>query len=225
VVELATSSVPDYIPRHIRQSFFTPVVRYVIYTCYSFVKCNILSPRRKLVENKNQGEYMNKAIYGLMLATMLLGGCATIVGDKTQLVPISSTPSDAAISIVDERGMEVFKGTTPTTVTLNKSDGSYWGGKEYTVTISKAGFKSQIIPIKSGVNGWYIGGNVIFGGLIGWFVVDPLNGAMYTLTPGQVSSSLTGKSVHNNTARDGSISIVLLQDVPKSLRSEMKRIN
>ncbi len=168
---------------------------------------------------------MNRSICGLALVTLLLGGCATIVGDKTQLVPISSTPSDATITIVDERGSEVFKGTTPTTVTLHKSDGSYWGGKGYTVTISKAGYESQVVPIKSSPNGWYIGGNIIFGGLIGWFIVDPMNGAMYTLTPEQVSTNLNGKTAHNNTATDGSISIVLLQDVPQSLRGEMKRVN
>jgi hypothetical protein len=168
---------------------------------------------------------MTRSIYGLVLATMLLGGCATIVGENSQLIPISSTPSDAAISIVDERGSEVFKGTTPTTVTLHKSDGSYWGGKGYTVTISKEGFETQVIPVKSSVNGWYIGGNAIFGGLIGWFIIDPMNGAMYTLSPEQVSTTLNGKTAHNNAAGDGSISIVLLQDVPKSLRGEMKRVN
>lgn len=168
---------------------------------------------------------MNRSICGLALVTLLLGGCATIVGDKTQLIPISSTPSDAAIVIMDERGSEVFKGVTPTTVTLPKSDGSYWGGKEYKVTISKNGYATQVIPIKSSPNGWYIGGNIIFGGLIGWFIVDPMNGAMYTLTPEQIATNRSGELTHNNEAKDGSISIVLLQDVPDSLRSEMKRVN
>src|SRR5688572_3415356 len=103
-------------------------------------------------------------------AALFLGGCATIVGDKTQLIPISSTPGEATIVITDERGAEVFKGTTPTTVTLQKSDGSYWGGKDYIVKIYKAGYNEQQIQVKSGVNGWYIGGNFIFGGLIGYFI-------------------------------------------------------
>jgi hypothetical protein len=125
------------------------------------------------------------------------------------------------ISIVDEAGMEVFKGATPTTVTLQKSTGKYWGKKTYTVTISKPGYRSQSIPIASSANGWYIGGNIVFGGLIGWFIVDPLNGGMYTLSPDAVSGTLAGSSTHNNRARDGSITIVLVEDVPESLRGKM----
>ena len=62
-----------------------------------------------------------------IIATSTLSGCATIMGDKTQMIPISSTPSDASIVITDERGTEIFKGKTPTSVTLEKSDGTYWG--------------------------------------------------------------------------------------------------
>ena len=47
------------------------------------------------------------------------------MGQPTQLVPIMSTPSDASILVTDEKGVDVFKGQTPTTVTLAKSDGSY----------------------------------------------------------------------------------------------------
>jgi hypothetical protein len=168
---------------------------------------------------------MKKFVYTLALSASILSGCASIVGDKTQLVPISSTPSDASILIVDEKGEEVFTGKTPTSVTLQKSDGSYWGGKNFTVKISKDGYKTQTISITSNPNGWYIGGNLIFGGLIGWFIVDPLNGGMYTLSPDDIATNLGEQSAHNNTATDGSISIVLIQDVPLSLVNKMKRIN
>lgn len=168
---------------------------------------------------------MKKAVCIFALSATLLGGCATIVGDKTQVVPISSNPSDATILITDEKGMQIFKGQTPTSVTLQKSNGSYWGKKSFTVEITKSGYENQVIPITASANGWYIGGNIIFGGLIGWFIVDPLNGGMYTLSPEQITSTLGEKVAHNNTATDGSISIVLLQDVPPSLRGQMKKIN
>lgn len=151
--------------------------------------------------------------------------CATIVGQPTQSIPISSTPSDAAISIVDEAGVEVFKGTTPTSVTLQKSTGKYWGKKSFTVTISKNGFQPQTIPVTASANGWYIAGNFVFGGLIGWFIVDPLNGHMYTLSPEAVAATLGTNAAHNNTATDGSIAIVLLQDVPNSLRQQMVQVH
>lgn len=143
------------------------------------------------------------------------------MGQPTQSIPISSTPSDAAISIVDEGGAEVFKGTTPTSVTLQKSSGGYWSKKSFKVTIAKPGFKTQIIPVEASANGWYIAGNFIFGGLIGWFIVDPLSGNMYTLSPEAVAKELASTSAHNNTKTDGSISIALLQDVPANLRSQM----
>ena len=147
--------------------------------------------------------------------------CATIVGHPTQSIPVSSTPSDAAIVIVDEAGMEVFKGTTPASVTLQKSSGKYWGKKSFSVLISKPGYQSQTIPIVATANGWYIAGNIVFGGLIGWFIVDPLNGNMYTLSPDAVGGTLGTSSTHNNRARDGSITIVLIDEVPESLRGKM----
>lgn len=157
--------------------------------------------------------------------TVVLSGCATIMGSPTQTVPISSTPSEAKVVITDEAGTEVFAGLTPTSVTLNKSTGRYWGKKNFTVTISKSGFKPQVIPVTASANGWYIAGNFVFGGLIGWFAVDPLNGNMYTLSPDVVSASLPSEAAHNNSSADGSISIVLLQDVPENLRDKLVQIH
>ena len=160
---------------------------------------------------------MKSVTFALLCASILAGGCATIVGERTQLIPIDSDPDLASVVIIDEGGRQVFSGTTPTSVTLAKSDGSYWGKKTYTVTITKPGYASREIPVASNANGWYIAGNLVFGGLIGWFIVDPFNGAMYTLTPKQIETELGEPSV-----RDGSISIVLLEQVPASLRSRMQ---
>ena len=161
----------------------------------------------------------------LLALISLLGGCATIVGDKAQHIPISSAPDEADILITDETGSTVFKGKTPTTVTLQKSDGSYWGKKSFTVVISKTGFNSQTIPIKASPNGWYIGGNILFGGLIGWFIVDPWNGAMYTLSPEAIESEFGDTTARHNNSLDGQISIVLVENVPLSLQEKMRRID
>ena len=45
------------------------------------------------------------------------------------------------------------------------------------------------LPAAAQWDGWYIGGNILVGGLIGWFIVDPLTGAMYTL-PKEVNADL-----------------------------------
>lgn len=160
----------------------------------------------------------------LAFLPVVLTGCATIMGNETHNMPVVSTPSDATIRIVDEKGVEVFNGKTPTTITLKKSDGSYFGKKEYTVTISKSGFATQIIPVKANASGLYIGGNLLFGGFIGWFIVDPLNGKMYNINP-EVAKEGDKSLTHNNTNAEGGITIMLLQDVPESMRGSLQPLN
>lgn len=166
-----------------------------------------------------------KNIIAALTLTMLLSGCATIVGDKTQTITVASTPNEASILITDENGAQIFKGNTPTNVTLKKSNGHYWGKKSYSLKIAKKGYNTQIIPITASANGWYIAGNLVFGGFIGWFVVDPFNGAMYTLSPDDVKSTLDAKSASTFTADNGGLNIVLVKDVPHVLRSKMKRLD
>lgn len=173
---------------------------------------------------------MKNSTLRLICAALLmpLAGCATIVGSDTHTMPIVSAPSDASVKITDEKGVDIYKGNTPASVTLKKSDGSYFGKKTYTVTITKAGFATQTIPVTASPSGWYVGGNLLFGGLIGWLIVDPLSGKMYTLTPETIDVAKTaeGKQLtHNNTDKDGGITVVLAQDVPAELRSEMKPVN
>lgn len=150
---------------------------------------------------------------------------AAIMGSPTQPLPIASTPSDAKVLITDEAGMQVFAGQTPTSVTLNKSTGKYWGGKSFTVEISKPGYVTQIIPVQATPNGWYIAGNLVFGGLIGYFVVDPLNGNMYSLSTDSVNATLSSESARNNRPQDGNVAILLIQDVPPHLRDKLVRLN
>jgi hypothetical protein len=89
----------------------------------------------------------------------------------------------------------------------------------------EAGLRISGNPVKPSPNGWYIGGNIIFGSPVGWFIIDPLNGGMYTLSPEAVSSTSGENTTHNNRETDGSISIVLIQDVPLSLINKMQKIN
>ena len=160
----------------------------------------------------------------LLLIIFSVSGCATIMGDETQLMPISSTPSDASIVITDEKGAEIFKGATPTSIALAKSDGTYWGKKSYTVKITKAGFDTQTILITASANGYYVG-NILFGGLIGWFIVDPHNGKMYNLSPKSITASLPAKVAQGSSLTNEGLAIMLIEDVPAELRGEMKQIN
>ena len=83
-----------------------------------------------------------------------------------------------------------------------------------------------MIPVTASPNGWYLFGNLMFGGLIGYFAVDPFSGNMYSLSPENVAAALAANpTAHNNTANDGSITIVLLQDVPAAVRDKLVRIH
>ncbi|MDC9620828.1 hypothetical protein PSI22_04095 [Xenorhabdus sp. XENO-7] len=126
---------------------------------------------------------MNKICTLLLSAVMLCSGCATIIGEKNQLIEVNSQPSGAEFSIKDETGKVVAHGNTPQNVMLEKSNGRYFGKKSYQITFAKEHLKSVTLPLVAKPNGWYIGGNFVFGGLIGWLIVDPLNGGMYTLHP------------------------------------------
>ena len=102
-------------------------------------------------------------------------------------------------------------------------------GKDYVVTITKEGYGTQSIPVRSSPNGWYIAGNFVFGSIIGWFVIDPWSGNMWSLSPDVVAPSLQADAgspaaSHNNASPDR-IRIMLLQDVPQDLRAKMTRIN
>jgi len=159
----------------------------------------------------------------IAIGILVASGCATIVGQKTQTIGINSTPNKAKVTVIDEKQVTVFEGNTPVDVLLNKSDGSYFGGKTYVVKIDKAGYQPVEVTVNSGANGWYILGNLVFGGIIGWLIVDPLSGAMYNLSPEKIDTQLPQRE-SNSGLTPNSISVVLLENVPESLRGQMVRI-
>ncbi len=114
----------------------------------------------------------------LLLGTLAPGltGCATIMDGTKQTVGFSSNPSDATV-IVDGKVL----GKTPLTEDLSKKD-------KHTVKITLAGYMPYEMTMTRKTNSW-VWGNIVIGGLIG-LVVDSATGAMYKLTPEQVSAEL-----------------------------------
>ncbi|MBX3640468.1 MAG: hypothetical protein KF888_08135 [Nitrosomonas sp.] len=70
-------------------------------------------------------------------------------------------------------------------------------------------------------------GNLVSGGLIGYLIVDPLSGNMYNLSPENIDATLTtsNAALHNNTATDGGIAIMLIEDVPTHLHGKLQLIH
>lgn len=123
------------------------------------------------------------------ISATLLTGCASVISGPTQNVTITSEPDDAEVTITNKAGVVIHKGVTPQVIELKKSRG-YFKGETYKLLISKNGYVPQETTIDSYPNGWYIGGNLLVGGLIGYIIVDPLTGSMFTLTPDQVNAKL-----------------------------------
>lgn len=171
---------------------------------------------------KSKKIYMWKVMVSLLALTMLIS-CATIMGKSgPETLNIRSAPDQASVSITDESGVKIFEGKTPTALPLEKKKG-YFSGKKYTVKISKEGYAAHAVTVDTRVNGWYIGGNLIFGGLIGWLIVDPATGAMWTLDTNEVNVTLEA-SKQGAIVEPNKIGIVLLQDIPLSLRDKMVKV-
>lgn len=131
---------------------------------------------------------IGKAVrFALILAVGVLTACASIVdGGPTKSVQIGSAETGKAFIVKDKLGNTVHKGVTPETVQLPRKGDGYGEGQTYTISFEDG---SSPATVKSTVTGWYIAGNIAFGFLVGWLIVDPITGAMYTLKPNQVMLS------------------------------------
>lgn len=141
-------------------------------------------------------QYIQKTL--AVVLALSLTGCASILSKSEYSVSVQSSPSGAEITIIDERGSIVHKGTTPTIVTLKASTG-FFNGADYTVKAKLANGETSTTSIRSEIDGWYIA-NVLFGGIIGLLIVDPATGAMYKLPESAVlsfsESANIGKGLH-----------------------------
>lgn len=161
-----------------------------------------------------------KGVALIAVFAFLFSGCASIVSKSAYNVTVSSNPSNANISIKNRKGNTVHTGKTPMTVNL-KAGAGFWVGETYTVNFKKDGFAGHSAQIERGVDGWYIAGNLFFGGLLGWLIIDPLTGAMWTLKDLNVNMDKRA-----SLEKEGSeINIVLIEDIPLERRSDMVRVN
>jgi hypothetical protein len=136
-------------------------------------------------------------LLAILVALVSFSGCATIVkgiggqGVDRQGVNFQSEPPDAKLTVTNLRsGTVVTEARTPHQVSMERSTGYFKYGK-YHAVFEKDGYDKKEVNIEGDAGAWYIAGNLVFGGLIGWFIVDPLTGAMWTINPEQVNVVLT----------------------------------
>ncbi len=70
--------------------------------------------------------------------------------------------------------------------------------------------------------GWYLLGNLFIGGLIGWLIVDPATGAMYTLSSDTVNAQLASET--SFLRQKEGLMIVLLKDVPAAVLPQLQKV-
>ena len=157
---------------------------------------------------------MKKLLLLVVIFTMsLLTGCASIVRTGTQNVTVNASQSEAKIVIKDSlTGMVVAEGKDSLTVDLKRGKGFFEKG-DYTIEVSKKGYETVSIPLTGKPDAKAYGvGNLFSWGLVGWVIVDPMTGAMWTLTTpdGQESDN---------------IKIVLKEDATGEMLDKAKKIN
>lgn len=150
---------------------------------------------------------------------ILFSGCASIFTKSTYPVSINSDPEGAEIYITDGKGRPVYEGETPAVVKLKSSSG-YFSKADYTVTLNYPGYKEQTIFISSKIEGWYFG-NILVGGLLGFLIIDPLTGAMWTLDTEEINVKLKPST----SAETASLQILNINNISDEMKSKLVRIN
>ncbi|KAA6209276.1 hypothetical protein [Avibacterium paragallinarum] len=147
-------------------------------------------------------------------SALALTGRATIVSDSKYPVLIKSEPSGAEFTIKNAKGEIISRGTTPHTVILKAGDG-YFKKAQYTITFRK-GKSISTVDVTPKVDGWYIG-NLLFGGLVGLLIVDPITGAMYKL-PAEVTGTLS-------TQKERALNIIDINTLTAEQRAKLEQIH
>ncbi len=172
---------------------------------------------------------ISKPVVSSTCATLVIGaalfasGCASIVHSGSRTVTVNSQPAGATVTILKaDTGAAVHSGATPLTVSLDPKRG-YFKGQSYTVRMELDGYRTEEVILRPQLSGWYIG-NVLFGGLIGLVIVDPLTGSMWNLSPDKLDRPLTANQAE--LLRTGSgFMVSLLADTTPEERAQMVRIN
>ena len=120
-------------------------------------------------------------IFATFVAGLLVTGCASVTRGTTNQVQINSSPPEA-----HARTSMGHSCTTPCTLQFARRD-------EFTVLISKPGYHSVEIPVRTQVAGAGVAGfagNIVLGGAVG-MVVDASTGATLEHVPNPVTADLT----------------------------------
>lgn len=153
----------------------------------------------------------NKIISCALALTFLMSSCATIVSGSKQNVKFSSNPSVATIFID-----EVEVGKTPFEIKLARKS-------EHSVMVKLEGYQTYQTKLTKKFNGWYVG-NILFGGIIG-LIIDPITGAMYNLSPGEIDAQLNKGTAFKSNGKDIYFTVALNIDPSWKKVGQLEKVN
>lgn len=127
-----------------------------------------------------KGGIMRTFCFLLLIVSVCVSGCATIVTGVDQKMSFNSEPDGATVLV---SGKAV--GKTPLTVEIDK-------GKNQALVFEKEGYKTFTTQLSTTLNSWFWG-NILIGGLLG-STTDGVSGAIYEFSPNQYFVTLTPDS-------------------------------
>jgi hypothetical protein len=158
--------------------------------------------------------FLTKTLSVFMIIA-IFSSCASIVSKSKWPLTINTNPNGAKIEITDKQGIVVYNGNTPSTIKLKSGDG-FFVKQSYKIKLSLNGYEEKILPVECKLNGWYIG-NIVFGGLIGWLIVDPVTGAMYRLDKAYINETFTKTTV----STEPSLKILNINELPAEMSEHL----
>lgn len=138
---------------------------------------------------------------------LLTAGCASIMHGTKQDIGISSTPTNARVTV---NNMPL--GQTPLVAKLARGD-------NHIVKIELGGYQPFEATLTKKVSGW-VWGNIVFGGIIG-LAIDAMSGGLYVLTPEQLSAQLARQGDDSALLQDGIYVVLVPQVDPEWVRVAM----
>jgi hypothetical protein len=124
----------------------------------------------------------------VLVGSMGLVSCATVLQRGPEPVTITSEPPDARVTITDLRSHQrLLQASTPVIAPLARHAG-YMRPARYQVVVEKPGYQPYVLLLQAELEPKYFG-NFVAGGPLGLLVIDPLTGAMYAL-PSRVHAVL-----------------------------------
>lgn len=162
---------------------------------------------------------MSHVLLALLVTAIVLGmsSCASIIHGGSQQVRIISDPAGASVKIYNSANAVVWSNKAPAVATLDRGSG-FFSGANYRIEFTKDGYTKQTVYLSSHLDGgWYILGNLLVGGLLGWLIIDPATGAMWPLSPDNATATLDKAQTSSVPQSDSVVRVVLKQDMSPAL--------